>query len=314
MLGDGFDVPVGAGDFDRIIVTAAMEQIPEKLQERLLPRRHPDRAGRSASRHADAGQGDRERTAASSARNWSTFASSRRCRASRASCKITDWRFRPTSYSQGLSAYLLGTCLLKTVFCCVRVSNHVPDCRVASLASCTAGRGAGADVGRVCRLQRRYADAPFRHSFPIPSPRSLKPPVRCAPPARRAPRAAAICPAAGVIRAAIPVPGLAAARCLAACRAGLSGQFGRACPEEGAGFRPMRRRPARRSRPPPRCRRARSPPRVRPCNPLRTTAARSSSAPATRSTVWRSAITFRPPRSCRPMATRARACCRPASN
>jgi len=28
----------GAGDFDRIIVTAAMEKIPEKLQERLLPR------------------------------------------------------------------------------------------------------------------------------------------------------------------------------------------------------------------------------------------------------------------------------------
>src|SRR5436190_20761917 len=38
MLGDGFDVPIGAGDFDRIIVTAAMEQIPDKLQERLLPR------------------------------------------------------------------------------------------------------------------------------------------------------------------------------------------------------------------------------------------------------------------------------------
>ena len=37
MLGDGFDIPPGAGDFDRIIVTAAMEQIPEKLQERLLP-------------------------------------------------------------------------------------------------------------------------------------------------------------------------------------------------------------------------------------------------------------------------------------
>jgi len=37
MYGDGFDVPVGAGDFDRIIVTAAMEQIPEKLQERLVP-------------------------------------------------------------------------------------------------------------------------------------------------------------------------------------------------------------------------------------------------------------------------------------
>jgi protein-L-isoaspartate(D-aspartate) O-methyltransferase len=38
MLGDGFDIPAGAGDFDRIIVTAAMEKIPEKLQERLLLR------------------------------------------------------------------------------------------------------------------------------------------------------------------------------------------------------------------------------------------------------------------------------------
>src|SRR6476659_7630277 len=35
MLGDGFDIPAGAGDFDRIIVTAAMEQIPEKLMQRL---------------------------------------------------------------------------------------------------------------------------------------------------------------------------------------------------------------------------------------------------------------------------------------
>ena len=37
LLGDGFDVPDGAGDFDRIIVTAAMEQIPEKLLARLEP-------------------------------------------------------------------------------------------------------------------------------------------------------------------------------------------------------------------------------------------------------------------------------------
>ena len=35
LLGDGFDVPGDAGQFDRIIVTAAMEQIPDKLQERL---------------------------------------------------------------------------------------------------------------------------------------------------------------------------------------------------------------------------------------------------------------------------------------
>src|ERR1700692_707844 len=34
-LGDGFDVPAGAGQFDRIIVTAAMEQIPEALTRRL---------------------------------------------------------------------------------------------------------------------------------------------------------------------------------------------------------------------------------------------------------------------------------------
>jgi len=37
LLGDGFDVPAGGGDFDRIIVTAAMEQIPEKLLARLEP-------------------------------------------------------------------------------------------------------------------------------------------------------------------------------------------------------------------------------------------------------------------------------------
>jgi protein-L-isoaspartate(D-aspartate) O-methyltransferase len=35
MLGDGFDVPPSAGTFDRIIVTAAMEQIPEALTRRL---------------------------------------------------------------------------------------------------------------------------------------------------------------------------------------------------------------------------------------------------------------------------------------
>jgi protein-L-isoaspartate(D-aspartate) O-methyltransferase len=37
MLGDGFDIPPGAGTFDRIIVTAAMERIPEALLERLEP-------------------------------------------------------------------------------------------------------------------------------------------------------------------------------------------------------------------------------------------------------------------------------------
>ena len=37
MFGDGFDVPASAGNFDRIIVTAAMEQIPESLMQRLAP-------------------------------------------------------------------------------------------------------------------------------------------------------------------------------------------------------------------------------------------------------------------------------------
>ena len=37
MLGDGFDVPANVGEFDRIIVTAAMAQLPETLTERLGP-------------------------------------------------------------------------------------------------------------------------------------------------------------------------------------------------------------------------------------------------------------------------------------
>jgi protein-L-isoaspartate(D-aspartate) O-methyltransferase len=37
MLGDGFDIPASAGQFDRIIVTAAMEQVSEALTDRLEP-------------------------------------------------------------------------------------------------------------------------------------------------------------------------------------------------------------------------------------------------------------------------------------
>ena len=36
-LGDGFDIPADAGNFDRIIVTAAMEQVAEALTNRLEP-------------------------------------------------------------------------------------------------------------------------------------------------------------------------------------------------------------------------------------------------------------------------------------
>ncbi|MBI3702133.1 MAG: protein-L-isoaspartate(D-aspartate) O-methyltransferase [Afipia sp.] len=37
VLGDGFDVPANLGTFDRIIVTAAMEEVPQALLERLEP-------------------------------------------------------------------------------------------------------------------------------------------------------------------------------------------------------------------------------------------------------------------------------------
>ena len=101
MLGDGFDIPAGAGKFDRIIVTAAMEQIPETLLAAAGAGRRPDRAGRTASRRPDAGPHGQDREPASSARSWSTCASCRRCRGSPASCRIADWLFPPTSYSQG---------------------------------------------------------------------------------------------------------------------------------------------------------------------------------------------------------------------
>jgi protein-L-isoaspartate(D-aspartate) O-methyltransferase len=37
MLGDGFDIPAEVGQFDRILVTAAMEQIPDALIARIEP-------------------------------------------------------------------------------------------------------------------------------------------------------------------------------------------------------------------------------------------------------------------------------------
>lgn len=37
VLGDGFDIPIHYGTFDRIMVTAAMTEIPDDLKERLEP-------------------------------------------------------------------------------------------------------------------------------------------------------------------------------------------------------------------------------------------------------------------------------------
>ena len=98
-------------------------------------------------------------------------------------------------------------CLLKSVICCVRVSNHVPCRRVALLASRSARCGAGADVFWVCRLQCRHADAAiakqFLQSFCIATGSYRLGAGACG----RAPRTAAIFPPAS----ALPVAALAAA-------------------------------------------------------------------------------------------------------
>ena len=180
MLGDGFDIPADAGgQFDRIIVTAAMEQIPEALHAAAGAGRHPDRAGRAASGYPDPGPRDQDR-----GRLRAQGAGRRALRAGAAGHRPRTVKSRigcPANILfAGLSGCLLGRCLLKTVFCCVRVSNHVPCRRVALLAPRTAGRGAGADVDRFCRLQRRHVDAAVAEfllqSLCTPS---RKPPVRC---------------------------------------------------------------------------------------------------------------------------------------
>ena len=140
-----------------------------------------------------------------------------------------------------LSAYLLGTCLLKTVVCCVRVSNHVPCRRVALLAPRSAGRGAGADVVRLCRLQRRHVDACVAKL--LPNPFGSQPEATGSVPApqverRELPQYARPQPA---YRSSAPPP-IAAPQSYPAAWP--------ACPEAGAGSRPTRRRraPARNHR------------------------------------------------------------------
>ncbi len=100
MLGDGFDIPAGAGSFDRIMVTAAMEQIPEALTRAARARRYPDRAGRAASGHPDPGprDPDRGRLGAQGAgrRPFRAGAARHRPRTVKSGSAVP-----PTSYSQG---------------------------------------------------------------------------------------------------------------------------------------------------------------------------------------------------------------------
>ena len=175
-------------------------------------------------------------------------------------------------------------------------SRRVPQVAVLALMS-VGFAGCSAD------MQTRLSDNSFSNPFASqPEATGSVPHAR-----RRAPRAAAIFPAAGAC-VAIPVPGPAAARGRGAAL--LSGQLGRRVGRRARDFvlcaaGPSADRDHRHG--------AAALGRGRRARPRRA-APRSSSAPATRSTFWRSATTFRPPRSCRPMATRARARCRPASN
>ena len=90
--------------------------------------------------------------------------SCRRCRASPGSSeRAVKMRIDCTTnvLLERLSGYLLRGCLLKLIFCCVRVSDHVLCRRVALLAPRPACRGVGAGLVRLCRLQRRHVDAIF---------------------------------------------------------------------------------------------------------------------------------------------------------
>ena len=89
MLGDGLNLPPNIGPFDRIIVTAAVEQIPENLIERLevggilIAPVGPHQGVQTLTRLSRTAPG-------SSAGNSSRSASCRRCPAWRGSCRTPD--------------------------------------------------------------------------------------------------------------------------------------------------------------------------------------------------------------------------------
>ncbi len=89
LLGDGLNLPSNIGPFDRIIVTAAMEQIPENLVERLdlggilIAPVGPHQGVQTLVRLTRTEGG-------SNARNSSRSASCRHCPGWRGSCRIPD--------------------------------------------------------------------------------------------------------------------------------------------------------------------------------------------------------------------------------
>jgi len=159
--------PMRRGTFDRIVVTAAMEQIPEKLLEPAGARRDHDRAGRAASWRPEPGPAGPIR-GASTART------------------LVDVRFVPALPGIGprtlkdrmavrakvlprvKAVVVLGTCLLKTVVWLRMMRTMSRVVRVASLAPGSADRGPGADGVWGGRLQSADTQTRFSQgSFPI---------------------------------------------------------------------------------------------------------------------------------------------------
>ena len=106
MLGDGLNLPPNIGPFDRIIVTAAVEQIPENLIERLevggilIAPVGPHQGVQTLTRLSRTGAG-------SSARNSSRSASCRRCPAGAGAVELRI-SCSANVLLAGLSRYLLG--------------------------------------------------------------------------------------------------------------------------------------------------------------------------------------------------------------
>jgi len=130
-------------------------------------------------------------------------------------------------------------CLLKTVFCCVRVSNHVPCRRVASLAwmpqvAVLALMSVGF-AGCSADMQTRLSDSSFSNPF-ASQPEATGSVRTPAVERREQPQYARPQASAPQFQSqALPAPAAVAPSAYPASSGGVS--------EEGAGFRPMRRRP-----------------------------------------------------------------------
>ena len=113
MLGDGLNLPSNIGPFDRIIVTAAVERIPENLIERLevggilIAPVGPHQGVQTLTRLSRTDRRDRAQ---------GTRRGPLRARTARRGAGAVELRISCAAnvLLGGLSRYLLGACLLKT--------------------------------------------------------------------------------------------------------------------------------------------------------------------------------------------------------